>query len=88
MLARASLLVPLPLVQGVQQPVLEIQRGTTDPAMVFEMIDALARPYPVGLSVEGLGAVVVNDVFASSDMLLWNLTDRAVRFLLDALPPR
>ncbi len=43
-----------------------IMKGTTDPAAVLEMVDAIVRPYPVGLFVEGLGPVVVNDAYASS----------------------
>jgi hypothetical protein len=36
----------------------------TDPAIVLDMLDAFVRPYPVGLFVEGLGPVVVNDAYA------------------------
>ncbi len=39
--------------------------GTTDPDTVLEMLDSFTRPYPVGLFVEGLGQVVVNDAYAS-----------------------
>jgi hypothetical protein len=42
----------------------EVLRGATDPAAVLEMLDALVRPYPVGLFVEGLGPLVVNDAYA------------------------
>jgi hypothetical protein len=43
----------------------EILRGTLDPAAVLEMVDAFVRPYPIGLFIEGLGPVVVNDAYAS-----------------------
>jgi hypothetical protein len=43
----------------------EIMRGTADPAAVLQMLDVFVRPYPVGLLVEGLGPVIVNDVYAS-----------------------
>jgi hypothetical protein len=43
----------------------EILAGTTDPAAVLEMLDTFVRPYPIGLFVEGLGPVVVNDAYAS-----------------------
>ena len=43
----------------------EILRGTVDPAAVLQMLDAFVRPYPVGLFVEGLGPLVVNDAYAS-----------------------
>ena len=42
-----------------------IAAGTADPAAVLEIVDTIARPYPVGLFVGGLGPVVVNDVYAS-----------------------
>jgi hypothetical protein len=44
----------------------EILRGEADPATVLELLDAIARPYPVGLSIAGLGPVVVNDAYASA----------------------
>jgi hypothetical protein len=43
----------------------EILRGSTDPAVVLELVDGVARSYPVGLFVAGLGPVVVNDAYAS-----------------------
>ena len=43
----------------------EILRGAADPAAVLQMLDVFVRPYPVGLFVEGLGPVVVNDAYAS-----------------------
>ena len=43
----------------------DIMRGTTDPAAVLEMVDTFVRPYPIGLLIEGLGPVVVNDAYAS-----------------------
>ena len=43
----------------------QVVGGTTDPAAVLEMIDVFMRPYPVGLFVEGLGPLVVNDAYAS-----------------------
>jgi hypothetical protein len=43
----------------------EILRGTADPAAVLQMLDVFVRPYPVGLLVEGLGPLVVNDAYAS-----------------------
>jgi hypothetical protein len=43
----------------------EILRGTADPAAVLQMLDVFVRPYPVGLFVEGLGPLVVNDAYAS-----------------------
>lgn len=42
-----------------------ILAGVADPATVLEMLDAIGRPYPVGLFVEGLGPVVANDAYAS-----------------------
>ncbi len=45
-----------------------VVRGRTDPDEVLHLIDAAIRPYPVGLFVEGLGAVVVNDVYASREV--------------------
>jgi hypothetical protein len=44
----------------------EILHGSTDPATVLELLDAIVRPYPVGLFVAGLGPLVVNDAYASS----------------------
>jgi hypothetical protein len=43
----------------------EILAGTADPAAVLEMVDTFVRPYPIGLFIEGLGPVVVNDAYAS-----------------------
>jgi hypothetical protein len=43
----------------------EVLAGTADPAAVLEMVDAFVRPYPIGLLIEGLGPVVVNDAYAS-----------------------
>jgi hypothetical protein len=43
----------------------EILRGTLDPAAVLKMVDPFVRPYPIGLFIEGLGPVVVNDAYAS-----------------------
>jgi hypothetical protein len=43
----------------------EILRGAADPAAVLQMLDVFVRPYPVGLFVEGLGPLVVNDAYAS-----------------------
>jgi len=43
----------------------EIIRGTADPAAVLQMLDVFVRPYPVGLLVDGLGPLVVNDAYAS-----------------------
>ena len=43
----------------------EIPSGTRGAGDVLEMLDAIARPYPVGLFIEGLGPVVVNDAYAS-----------------------
>ncbi len=43
----------------------EILRGTADPAAALQMLDVFVRPYPVGLFVEGLGPLVVNDAYAS-----------------------
>ncbi len=43
----------------------EILRGAADPAAVLQMLDVFVRPYPVGLLVEGLGPLVVNDAYAS-----------------------
>ena len=43
----------------------EILRGAADPAAVLQMLDVFVRPYPVGLLVEGLGPLIVNDVYAS-----------------------
>ncbi len=43
----------------------QVVRGSSDPAAVLRMLDVFVRPYPVGLLVEGLGPVVVNDAFAS-----------------------
>jgi hypothetical protein len=43
----------------------EILAGTTDPAAVLEIVDPFVRPYPIGLFIEGLGPVVVNDAYAS-----------------------
>jgi hypothetical protein len=43
----------------------EIMRGTADPAAVLQMLDVFVRPYPVGLLVEGLGPLIVNDAYAS-----------------------
>jgi hypothetical protein len=42
----------------------EILAGRSDPAAALEIVDGIARPYPIGLFVEGLGPVVVNDAFA------------------------
>ncbi len=39
--------------------------GTADPATVLDIADTFERPYPVGLFVDGLGPLVVNDVYAS-----------------------
>lgn len=44
----------------------EVLNGTADPRQVLRMLDVFARRYPVGLLVEGLGPVVVNDVYADS----------------------
>ncbi len=44
----------------------EILAGTADPAAVLDMLDAIVRPYPVGLFVEGLGPVVANDAYTSA----------------------
>ena len=46
----------------------EILAGTADPATALEIIDAIMRPYPVGLFVDGLGPVVVNDAYASAQV--------------------
>jgi len=46
----------------------EILRGSVDPRVVMNMLDVFVRLYPVGLFVEGLGPVVVNDVFADSSV--------------------
>lgn len=43
-----------------------VLRGTADPASVVRMLDVFVRPYPVGLFVEGLGPLVVNDAFADT----------------------
>ncbi len=43
----------------------QILRGTVAPTAVLQMLDVFARPYPVGLFVEGLGPLVVNDAYAS-----------------------
>jgi hypothetical protein len=45
-----------------------ILAGTTDPATVLEMLDTFVRPYPIGLFIEGLGSVIVNDAYASSSV--------------------
>ncbi len=42
----------------------EILAGTADPAAVLETVDTFVRPYPIGLFIERLGPVVVNDAFA------------------------
>jgi hypothetical protein len=46
----------------------EILQEASDPATVLEMLDAIMRPYPVGLFIEGLGPVVVNDAYASPEV--------------------
>ena len=43
----------------------EILAGRANPAAVLEMVDTFVRPYPIGLFIEGLGPVVVNDAYAS-----------------------
>lgn len=45
-----------------------ILEGATDPARVTAMLDVFTRPYPVGLLVEGLGPVVVNDAYADPEV--------------------
>ncbi len=44
----------------------EILQGTVEPAAVLQMLEVFERPYPVGLFVEGLGPLVVNDAYASA----------------------
>lgn len=43
-----------------------VLRGMEEPRAVVEMLDVFARPYPVGLFVEGLGPLVANDAYADS----------------------
>ncbi len=43
-----------------------ILNGTVETATVLRMVDVIGRPYPVGLLVDGLGPLVVNDVYASA----------------------
>ncbi len=43
-----------------------VLRGDTDPDEVVETVDVLVRAYPVGLHVDGLGPVIVNDAYAGS----------------------
>jgi hypothetical protein len=43
----------------------KVLAGAADPAAVLDLVDAIVRPYPVGLFVDGLGPVVVNDAYAS-----------------------
>jgi hypothetical protein len=42
-----------------------IVAGIADPAAVYPLVDPIMRPFPVGLFVEGLGPVVVNDAYAN-----------------------
>jgi len=42
-----------------------ILAGRSNPEAALEIVDAIARPYPIGLFIGGLGPVVVNDAFAS-----------------------
>ncbi len=46
----------------------EILAGETEPESVLEMLDAFTRPFPVGLFVEELGPLVVNDAYASASV--------------------
>ncbi|MDH3497203.1 MAG: hypothetical protein OER21_10590 [Gemmatimonadota bacterium] len=46
----------------------QILRGAADPAAVVSLLDVIARPYPVGLFVDGLGPLVANDVYASPEV--------------------
>ncbi|MEJ2089452.1 MAG: hypothetical protein P8Y69_13475, partial [Gammaproteobacteria bacterium] len=46
----------------------EILQEASDPTTILEMLDAIMRPYPVGLFIEGLGPVVVNDAYASPEV--------------------
>jgi hypothetical protein len=48
-----------------------VLEGTADPGDVLSMLDAFVRPYPVGLLVEGLGPVVVNDAYAGARVQEW-----------------
>ena len=43
----------------------EILQKKIHPDEVIRLIDAIRRPYPVGLFVEGLGPLVANDAYAS-----------------------
>lgn len=42
--------------------------GSTEPTVVIGMLDAIVRPYPVGLFVEGLGPLVVNDAYTTAEV--------------------
>jgi hypothetical protein len=44
----------------------QVMRGDADPAAVLGLLEVFVRPYPVGLFVEGLGPLVVNDAYADS----------------------
>jgi len=44
----------------------QILEGSVDPASVTRMLDVFQRAYPVGVFVEGVGPVVVNDAYASA----------------------
>ncbi len=46
----------------------QVLRGSTEPEEVLHLVDAAVRPFPVGLFVEGLGPVVVNDMYAGPDV--------------------
>ncbi len=45
-----------------------ILAGVQDPSSTLDMLDVIGRPYPVGLFIDGLGPVVVNDAYASADV--------------------
>ncbi len=46
----------------------QILRGAATPGAVGSLLDVVARPYPVGLFVDGLGPLVANDVYASPEV--------------------
>jgi hypothetical protein len=48
-----------------------ILEGRVEPAEVLTMIDPFLQPYPVGLFVEGLGPLVVNDAYAEPEVREW-----------------
>jgi hypothetical protein len=43
----------------------EVVAGKRTPESVLALLDVIGRPYPVGLSVAGLGPLVANDAYAS-----------------------